>query len=193
MKKYTPLFQHMAHEIKFACMHLHYMTTWNIITWSLLWLILRNLSSPPPSPVHILPLARDWFCRRKADPGRSIPKGTLAAIGFVTATYLVFVWMFGTILSNDVLIADKLVASRVAWPTHYLVSVGDFFFFSLQCFGGEGCPFLCGLKGFLFYILYILYIISYVSFLINGRNIMLQGVTCESRAVGEGRLHTRRR
>lgn len=61
----------------------------------------------------------------QADPGRSIPKGTLAAIATVTATYVVFVLMFGTILSNEVLIAEKLVASRVAWPTHYLVSVGE--------------------------------------------------------------------
>lgn len=61
---------------------------------------------------------------KKADPGRSIPKGTLAAIATVTATYVVFVFMFGTILSNEVLISDKLVASRVAWPTHILVSVG---------------------------------------------------------------------
>ncbi|CAM9773876.1 unnamed protein product, partial [Laminaria digitata] len=59
-----------------------------------------------------------------ADPGRSIPKGTLTAIGTVTLTYLVFVYMFGSIMSNEVLVADKLVASRVAWPTHYLVSVG---------------------------------------------------------------------
>lgn len=27
-------------------------------------------------------------------------------------------------MSNEVLIEDKLVASRVAWPTHYLVSIG---------------------------------------------------------------------
>lgn len=63
--------------------------------------------------------------KKKADPGRSIPKGTLAAIATVTATYVVFIWMFGTIMSNEVLIGDKLVASRVAWPTHYLVSVGN--------------------------------------------------------------------
>ncbi|CAN0122774.1 unnamed protein product [Ascophyllum nodosum] len=69
-------------------------------------------------------------CNRSAvlaDPGRSIPKGTLSAIGTVTGTYLVFVWLFGTIMSNEILIEDKLVAARVAWPTHYLVSVGIIF------------------------------------------------------------------
>ena len=43
----------------------------------------------------------------------------------MTGTYLVFVWLFGTIMSNEILIEDKLVAARVAWPTHYLVSVGE--------------------------------------------------------------------
>lgn len=105
----------------------------------------------PPPPVHpprlllfsTLPHTAMSTCHtiHKADPGRSIPKGTLAAIATVTVTYLVFVWLFGTILSNEVLIADKLVASRVAWPTHYLVSVGKlrfvdvfFFFFWEDCF-----------------------------------------------------------
>ncbi|CBJ29869.1 conserved unknown protein [Ectocarpus siliculosus] len=76
----------------------------------------------------------------QADPGRSIPKGTLAAIATVTATYVVFVLMFGTILSNEVLIAEKLVASRVAWPTHYLVSVGIVFSSlgaAMQCLVGS--------------------------------------------------------
>ncbi|CAN0276469.1 unnamed protein product [Ectocarpus sp. 6 AP-2014] len=82
-------------------------------------------------------------CNRSAvlaDPGRSIPKGTLAAIATVTATYVVFVLMFGTILSNEVLIAEKLVASRVAWPTHYLVSVGIVFSSlgaAMQCLVGS--------------------------------------------------------
>lgn len=44
----------------------------------------------------------------------------------MTGVYLLFVWLFGCILSNDLLISDKLVASRVAWPTHYLVSIGEY-------------------------------------------------------------------
>jgi hypothetical protein len=55
-----------------------------------------------------------------------VPQGTLSAIAATTATYLLFVWLFGCILSNKTLIGDKLVEMRIAWPTPYLVAIGTY-------------------------------------------------------------------
>ncbi|CAN0457460.1 unnamed protein product, partial [Discosporangium mesarthrocarpum] len=66
-------------------------------------------------------------CNRSAvlsSPSRSIPKGTLGAIVTMTTIYLCFIWLFGNIFSHEILIDDKLIAARVAWPTQYLVSLG---------------------------------------------------------------------
>jgi len=59
-----------------------------------------------------------------ADPGRSIPTGTIGAIIVTTCIYLVAIWLFGTSLSNEILIADKLIVTAVAWPHELIVKVG---------------------------------------------------------------------
>jgi potassium/chloride transporter 4/5/6 len=59
-----------------------------------------------------------------ANPGRSIPTGTLGAIGTTTCIYLIAIWFFGTSLSNELLITDKLVVTAVAWPHELIVKVG---------------------------------------------------------------------
>jgi potassium/chloride transporter 4/5/6 len=73
-------------------------------------------------------------CNRSAvlaSPGKSIPKGTLNAIGSTTALYLLFIWLFGCSVANSTLIEDKLIEMRVAWPTPYMVAAGIIF----SCFG----------------------------------------------------------
>lgn len=59
-----------------------------------------------------------------ADPGRSIPKGTLSAIGTTTLLYLITVWVFGLTVANETLKTNKLVASSIAWPHPYVVAIG---------------------------------------------------------------------
>jgi solute carrier family 12 (potassium/chloride transporter), member 4/6 len=59
-------------------------------------------------------------------PGKSIPKGTIGAIGVTTFVYLLVVWLFGSILSNGVLIQDKFVVAAVAWPREKLLPVVSF-------------------------------------------------------------------
>lgn len=60
-------------------------------------------------------------------PAKSIPRGTLGAIGFSTFIYLLVVWLFGSILSNSILIQDKFVVAAVAWPLEKLVAMGVIF------------------------------------------------------------------
>lgn len=45
-----------------------------------------------------------------ANPGRSIPTGTIGAITCTTCMYIFVVWLFGTSLSREALIADKVRA-----------------------------------------------------------------------------------
>lgn len=59
-----------------------------------------------------------------ADPSRSIPKGTLSAIGVTTFLYLTVVWLFGSTLSRETLLNDKLIVTAVAWPAGVVVRVG---------------------------------------------------------------------
>ena len=59
-----------------------------------------------------------------ADPSRSIPKGTIAAIGVTTCLYLTVVWLFGSTLSREALLNDKLIVTAVAWPAGIVVRLG---------------------------------------------------------------------
>ena len=59
-----------------------------------------------------------------ADPGKSIPRGTLRAIAVSTALYIVVVVLFGLSVSNETLKNHKLVASLIAWPSFTVVGVG---------------------------------------------------------------------
>jgi solute carrier family 12 (potassium/chloride transporter), member 4/6 len=62
-----------------------------------------------------------------ASPSKSIPVGTLGAIGFSTTIYVVTVWLFGLTIANPVLINDKFVIAAVAWPYERFVAVGVIF------------------------------------------------------------------
>eukprot|EP00545_Synedropsis_sp_CCMP1620_P004676 CAMPEP_0119018298 /NCGR_PEP_ID=MMETSP1176-20130426/18998_1 /TAXON_ID=265551 /ORGANISM="Synedropsis recta cf, Strain CCMP1620" /LENGTH=848 /DNA_ID=CAMNT_0006972259 /DNA_START=261 /DNA_END=2807 /DNA_ORIENTATION=- len=62
-----------------------------------------------------------------ASPSTSIPKGTLAAIGFTTTIYLVVIWLYGSTMANPVLINDKFVVAAVSWPYEQVVAVGVIF------------------------------------------------------------------
>lgn len=58
------------------------------------------------------------------DTQRSIPKGTLSAIGVTTALYLISVLMFGAVATRDVLLTDRLLTATIAWPVPWIVQVG---------------------------------------------------------------------
>ena len=58
------------------------------------------------------------------DPSRSIPAGTLSAIGVTTFLYLAVVWLFGSTISREALLNDKLIVTSVAWPAGIVVRVG---------------------------------------------------------------------
>jgi solute carrier family 12 (potassium/chloride transporter), member 4/6 len=60
-------------------------------------------------------------------PSKSIPVGTLGAIGLSTTIYIVTVWLFGLTIANPVLINDKFVIAAVAWPYERFVAVGVIF------------------------------------------------------------------
>ena len=62
-----------------------------------------------------------------ATPAKSIPIGTISAVGVTTFVYLLVVWLFGSILSNNVLIHDKFVVAAVAWPLEKVVASGVIF------------------------------------------------------------------
>lgn len=59
-----------------------------------------------------------------SNAGRSIPRGTLGAIGTTTAIYVGTVWLFGAFVSNETLKTNKLVVAAAAWPHPMLVNVG---------------------------------------------------------------------
>ena len=74
-----------------------------------------------------------------ADPGRSIPRGTLSAIGATTAVYLGVVWLFGATIANRTLKEDKFIVATVAFPKDSVVKVGvvmSSIGAALQCFVG---------------------------------------------------------
>lgn len=74
----------------------------------------------------VLAVVNRWFYRWT--------QGTLSAIAATTATYLVFVFLFGCTLSSDALINDKLVEMRIAWPTPYLVAIGIYTYIAILIF-----------------------------------------------------------
>ena len=57
-------------------------------------------------------------------PNKSIPTGTISAIGVTTVLYLSQVWMIGSVVSNEVLIYNKLVLTTVAFPSRILAKMG---------------------------------------------------------------------
>ncbi|GMI01166.1 hypothetical protein TrST_g824 [Triparma strigata] len=59
-----------------------------------------------------------------ADPGRSIPTGTLGAIGCTTFIYIFTIWLFGTSLANETLMNDKLIVTAVTYPHEIIVKIG---------------------------------------------------------------------
>jgi potassium/chloride transporter 4/5/6 len=59
-----------------------------------------------------------------ATPNRSIPKGTIGAIGVTTLLYLFQVWLLGSVLSNEILIYNKLVVASLAFPSPVVAKVG---------------------------------------------------------------------
>jgi len=73
------------------------------------------------------------------DPSRSIPKGTLSAVAVTTAIYLTVVWIFGSVLSNEALLNNKLIVTAVAWPAGIVVRIGIIMSSvgaALQCMAG---------------------------------------------------------
>ncbi|OQS06152.1 cation-chloride cotransporter 1-like [Thraustotheca clavata] len=62
-----------------------------------------------------------------ANPGRSIPTGTLYAMITVLAINLACVIAFGSTIPNAVLKSDKFIMSTVAWPNKQIINVGIFF------------------------------------------------------------------
>jgi len=59
-----------------------------------------------------------------ANPSKSIPSGTLAAILITTTIYLTVVWLFGSIISNEALKHDKLIVTAVTVPHYLVVQIG---------------------------------------------------------------------
>ena len=59
-----------------------------------------------------------------ANPGVSIPLGTLGAIATTTTLYVAVTWLFGAFVARDELINNKLVFATLAWPIRYIVNVG---------------------------------------------------------------------
>jgi len=74
-----------------------------------------------------------------ANPGRSIPTGTIGAISCTTAIYIFTIWLFGTSISREALIADKLIVTAVAYPHEMIVKVGII----MSCVGA-GLQSMCG-------------------------------------------------
>ena len=58
------------------------------------------------------------------DARKSIPVGTLSAILITTCIYVVVVLLYGTTISNAILMEHKLVVTLVAWPHKTIVNVG---------------------------------------------------------------------
>ena len=59
-----------------------------------------------------------------ANPGKSIPKGTIGAITITTLIYLSVVWLFGCFISNQALKTDKLIVIAVTFPHELVVKIG---------------------------------------------------------------------
>ena len=58
------------------------------------------------------------------DPQRSIPVGTLSAIGVTSALYIFFVLMYGGAADRSVLLHERILSAEVSWPEPSIVRVG---------------------------------------------------------------------
>ena len=59
------------------------------------------------------------------DPGRAIPRGTLAAIGLTTVVYVGMAVVLGSVRSQEALVANNLIVKDVAWSSS-LITAGIF-------------------------------------------------------------------
>ena len=59
-----------------------------------------------------------------ATPNKSIPIGTIGAIGVTTVLYLFQVWLIGSVVNHETLIFNKLVLASVAFPSPLMAKVG---------------------------------------------------------------------
>ncbi len=59
------------------------------------------------------------------DPGRMIPRGTLAAIGVTGVVYVTMALLLASVRSGDALVENNLVVKEVAWSPH-LITAGVF-------------------------------------------------------------------
>lgn len=59
-----------------------------------------------------------------ATPNKSIPIGTIGAIGVTTVLYLFQVWLIGSVVNHETLIFNKLVLASVAFPSRLMAKVG---------------------------------------------------------------------
>lgn len=59
-----------------------------------------------------------------ADPGKSIPKGTISAILTTTTIYISVVWLFGLTIANPTMKTDKFVTAAIAFPNDQVVKIG---------------------------------------------------------------------
>jgi len=74
-----------------------------------------------------------------ATPNKSIPIGTIGAIGVTTVLYILQVWLLGSVVSNEVLIYNKLVLTTVAFPSRIVAKIGmatSCIGAALQCMAG---------------------------------------------------------
>ncbi|KAL7539584.1 hypothetical protein ACHAXR_009410 [Thalassiosira sp. AJA248-18] len=74
-----------------------------------------------------------------ATPNKSIPIGTIGAIGITTVLYLFQVWLLGSVVSNEILIYNKLVLTTVAFPSLIVAKLGmvtSCIGAALQCMAG---------------------------------------------------------
>ncbi|CAI5534448.1 unnamed protein product, partial [Closterium sp. Naga37s-1] len=58
------------------------------------------------------------------DTQKSIPIGTLWAIGTTTLLYVFAVFMFGSVALRDLLLTDRLLTATLAWPSPAVVYIG---------------------------------------------------------------------
>lgn len=59
-----------------------------------------------------------------SNPARSIPAGTLGAVGFTTFIYIFTVWLFGMIIANETMKENKMVVADIAFPSGGVVKIG---------------------------------------------------------------------
>jgi len=70
------------------------------------------------------PLAGSNLSGDLKDAARSIPPGTLAAVAFTSTIFLLQVFLVGGAARRHVLISDKLLVTRMAWPIPHIIYAG---------------------------------------------------------------------